>query len=155
MSATPAAFTAGERGFLGLNGADVTGKWRFTWRHAAGSFLVVGARSWRAHHPPEQCLAGAGLDLAGIGTELIDPDFPVRVVAVAGQGPRASYWFQALDRKTDDHAARVFDGLRREREWLMISVLLDDPKALNPADWRELHRQLAHAGDTLLRQSGG
>lgn len=150
MAAAAVAFTPTEARFLGTNGADYSGKWRFTWRGAAGSFLVVAARSWRAHHPPEQCLAGAGLDLAGIGTRLVAAGFPVRVVDVAGEGSRASYWYQSLTHKTDDHAARVWDGLRGDREWLMISILLDRPADFAAPDVKALHLALGAAAESLL-----
>lgn len=157
MDLEPAALTAIERQFLDGNGAHYTRKWRFTWRgQLTGSVLLVAARSWRAHHPPEQCLAGAGHPLAGLETTVIADRFPLRVVRMArpgGSGPRATYWFQSATYRTDDHTARVWDSLHGERPWLMVSLLFDQEIALDAPDVRALHLELSAAAAPLVGRS--
>lgn len=155
---TPTEPTPVERGYLDGNGAWFIGKWRFFWRGGVtGSLLVVGASSWRAHHRPEQCLAGSGQSVTAIETHLIRPNLPIRVVHLARgdghSGPRATYWFQSADSSTDDHAERVWDGLRANRPWVLVSLLFDGEVALTSDMVRDLHLQLAKSMRELVAPS--
>lgn len=148
----PETLTQKERLFLGANGAAFQKKWRFRSRGQSGSLLVVGSRSWRAHHPPEQCLAGAGHALAASETRLLAPDFPVRFVHFAGEGDQvhAAYWFQTRGYRTADHAARVFAGLKDNGPWLMVSLLFDQPLAGDDLSLTMTLKDLAAAANDLL-----
>jgi hypothetical protein len=83
---------------------------------------TVIADTFRAHHPPEQCLQGSGLAVQDARTWLVAPQMPVRVLRLRGRQGSALYWFQSRTRVTDDFAARVW---ARDDRWAMVSVLFD------------------------------
>jgi hypothetical protein len=80
-----------------------------------------------------------GLSIDDSRTHLVAPDFPVRFVSLGdGDGHglvSATYWFQSVDRTTDDHATRMWADLAPERDrWVLVTVLFDkvrDPGAAN------------------------
>jgi exosortase O len=120
--------TAQETDLFGRFGAREVAKHRFSARGVRGSILTVSSRSWRAHHPPELCLAGNGFEL-GSTTELrLATGDVARIVALDQDRRAAVYWFQSPTRTTGDLLERVqgevFGG---ERRWVLVSVLLERP----------------------------
>jgi exosortase O len=105
----------------------------------SGSMILITSTTWRAQHRPERCFEVYGLSLDDSRTHLVAPDFPIRFVSLGygdGRGlMSATYWFQSLDRVTDDYATRMWADLapRRDR-WVLVTILFDrvhDPHAAN------------------------
>lgn len=122
----PIALTAAEAGLFARVGQTIATKHRFTWRGHAGSLLAVHSTSWRAHHAPEICLAGAGHRIDVLQSWSLAPDRTLRVATLDGGACTALYWYQSRTRTTDDLLARVFADLHRgEAEWVMVSILVE------------------------------
>lgn len=141
LETTPLPLTAAERDLFGRHGGRAV-KRRFTWDGLSGALLVVQATSWRAHHPPEVCLAGAGLRVEAIAPRT--HPFPLRWITLDGR--RAAYWFQAPGQTTDDLLRRTWAEVGRgARRWAMVSLVFDAPIA--PARVEPLHRAVHAAVD--------
>jgi exosortase O len=117
--------------WLTRDGAESAERRRFEWRGISGSMILITSSTWRAHHRPERCFEVYGLSLDDSRTHLVNPDFPLRFVALGnGTGHSllsATYWFQSTDRTTDDYATRIWADLAPERErWVLVSILFDD-----------------------------
>jgi exosortase O len=113
-----------------------------------GVVAVVPSADWRAQHPPEWCLAAAGVRVGRIRTMLVGGE----AVRVASAGDHtAIWWFQSRDRATDDLAVRVWHGvLDPDEPWVLVSLLLAgdaDPTRPDLAD--ALAALRAHVGAQL------
>lgn len=96
-----------------------------------GSLLAVKSRSFRAHHPPEICLASSGVSIAGLHAVPLGGGDDVRVAAADGGRRTAIYWFQSPTRVTADLAARIWsEASFGERRWVQVSIIVDAPLSL-------------------------
>jgi exosortase O len=143
----PLPLTPDQVDWLTRGGAQSADRRRFEWRSISGSMILITSTSWRAQHRPERCFEVYGLSLEDSRTQVIDPDFPLRLVSLSyGAGQRrlsAAYWFQSLSHTTDDYGARVWAdlALRRER-WVLVTVLFDSVQDARAADSQALYRAL-------------
>lgn len=129
LAASPEPLSDAEAGLYGRHGGTAS-KWRLSWQGHQASLLVVHATSWRAHHPPEQCLCGNGLSIDSDLPLRLRPDFPVRWLQVDGGRAAAVYWFQSPGRQLNDLAARIAADLRGdEHRWALVTVMVDRPPA--------------------------
>ena len=149
----PMPLTPGEIEWLTRGGAESADRRRFEWRGATGSMILIPSPSWRAHHRPERCFEVYGFSIDGSSTHLVDPDFPLRLVSLGdGDGHdllSAAYWFQSVNRTTDDYGTRIWADLPPERDrWVLVTILFDavhDPYATDiRALYRALHDAVAH-----------
>jgi exosortase O len=135
LATEPWTLTPGEQKWLADSGVETAERWRFEWRGLKGSLLLVTSDTWRAHHRPERCFEVYGLTVEGSRTELVAPDFPVRLLSLGSGKNRellsAAYWLQSAGQTTDDYAARIWADLapRRER-WVLVTILFD--RAVDP-----------------------
>jgi exosortase O len=143
LAVTPLPLKPDEIEWLTRDGAESAERLRFEWRSVTGSMLLITSKTWRAHHRPERCFEVYGLSLDDSRAHLVAPDFPVRFVSLGGgQRPlSATYWFQSVNRTTDDYATRIWAdsstalgaGLAPRREpWVLVTILFDgaqDPRA--------------------------
>lgn len=150
LDAEAVSLTRQEADLFVRNGAGRAGKWRFSWGGIRGSMLLVYSDSWRAHHPPELCLQGAGLTIGESSTYLVRPDFPLRTLEIDEGERSAAYWFQSSDRATDDFSSRTWSGIREDDGWVLVSVLLDGPRDPAQPAVRSLYEALhAAVGESL------
>jgi exosortase O len=140
LKAEPWKLTPGEQKWLAQSGVEAAERWRFEWRGLTGSLLMVTSDTWRAHHRPERCFEVYGLTVEGSRTELVAPDFPVRLLSL-GSGKNgallpAAYWLQSAGQTTDDYATRIWADLAPQRErWVLVTILFDgavDPGSNGP-----------------------
>ena len=128
------------------DGADAADRWRFQHGSLSGSMLFVVASNWHAHHFPEGCFAGSGLDTQESRTVLVSADFPVRwltMTAPDGSLYTAVYWFQSPATITDDYATRIWDDLRFQRnEWVLVSALFDGTAEFHSAETQQFLQDL-------------
>jgi exosortase O len=104
-----------------------------------GSLIAVFSRSFRAHHPPEICLAGSGVRVEGLRAVSLGGADTVRVAAADGGRRTAIYWFQSPARTTGDLASRIWDDVRgHERRWVQISIVVDAPLSVDSPEGRAL-----------------
>ncbi len=114
-------------------------KRRFHAGAASGSLLAVFSRSFRAHHPPEVCLAGSGVHVEGLRAVALEGGATVRVAAADGGRRTVVYWFQSPDRTTADLASRVWDEVRgHESRWVQVSLIVDAPLDVASPEGRAL-----------------
>lgn len=139
LTTKPWPLSSGEREWLQQTGAQAVERQRFTWRGITGSILLVTSTSWRAHHRPERCFEVYGLGVDESHTDLVAPDFPVRLLSLGASAKDASgensatllsaaYWLQAEGQITDDYARRIWDDLSPHRQkWVLVTILFDAP----------------------------
>ncbi|MCB9076696.1 MAG: exosortase O [Anaerolineaceae bacterium] len=146
----PMPLTPDEFEWLTRDGAESADRHRFEWRGLTGSMILITSSTWRGHHRPERCFEVYGLSLEDSQTQLINPDFPLRVVSL-GYGDKAAqlsavYWFQSAHRTTDDYATRMWADLDPGRErWVLVSMLFDDHHDPAAGDLSELYTALHQA----------
>lgn len=147
LTLTPLDMTPGEQALIFDLDGVLARKWQFQSRTTpalTGSFLIVGSRSFRAHHAPEVCLAAGGLKVSDMRrTELPGPPpFPLRVISAASPdnpGRRtAFYWFQSAHETSDSLLVRTLstfslDRGKRQAPWALVTVLLDGPAEASDA----------------------
>jgi exosortase O len=152
----PWALTPGEQRWLAESGVETAERWRFEWRGLKGSLLMVASDTWRAHHRPERCFEVYGLTVEASRTELVAPDFPVRLLSL-GSGKNsdllaAAYWLQSPAQATDDYAARIWADLAPQRErWVLVTILFDhavDPGSDAPQALYTALRDVVHTSLT-------
>jgi exosortase/archaeosortase family protein len=143
-----------EIDWLTRGGAESADRRRFEWRGITGSMMLITSQTWRAHHRPERCFEVYGLSLDDSHTYLITREFPLRFVSLSygnSRGPlSATYWFQSVDRTTDDYATRIWADLAPERDqWVLVTILFDgvhDPSTADlQAFYSALHAGVAHS----------
>jgi exosortase O len=154
------ALTEGEQSLYFQHGGVLARKWRFTQgdpdKKRTGSLLFVMSRSFRAHHPPEVCLAASGLRVDGmrrvhVGATTATP-FTVRLLGIESGARAAFYWFQSRHQTTDSLLIRTFDDLRpRRRPWMLVAVLFDGPQDAQDATLQALLASLHQSVSTLLQ----
>ena len=137
LATEPMPLRPDEIAWLIRGGAESAERRRFDWRGITGSMLLLTSRTWRAQHRPERCFEVFGLSLNDSHTVLVAPDFPVRFISLGESNGRgllsAIYWFQSVDRTTDDYGARMWADLSPQRNrWILVTLLFDrvhDPSA--------------------------
>ncbi len=131
------ALTPAEQRFFGEYPGVVATKDQFQFQGISGSFLRVASPSWRAHHAPELCLLGNGFQidhserrwLQAEQRSSLSPDFPSRWLSLNQGQWTAVYWFQAAHQTTDDFLVRLWQEItHREQNWVLVSLLLDQPQ---------------------------
>jgi exosortase O len=150
LAAEPWMLTPGEQKWLAKSGVETAERWRFEWRGLKGSLLLVASATWRAHHRPERCFEVYGLTVESSRTDLVMPDFPVRLLSL-GHGPNrellsAAYWLQSPEQVTDDYATRIWADLAPQRtRWVLVTVLFDRAVDPSTAETRALYTALRGA----------
>jgi exosortase O len=71
LASEPFPLKAHELEWLAQDGAESAERRRFVWRGVTGSVLLIPSTTWRAHHNPERCFAGAGLGITLSQTHLV------------------------------------------------------------------------------------
>jgi exosortase O len=147
----------GEMEWLSQAGILSADRWRFQWQmppdsetstpRLSGSMLFVSSATWRAHHRPEYCLEIYGLSTNRSFTNLVAPDFPVRLLVLdigrQKEVMSAAYWLQSPDQTTDDFATRVWADLAPQRQrWVLVTILFDQAIDLQSAQAKALYRSL-------------
>ena len=152
--------TTDEIWWLTKDGAESADRRRFQWGNVSGSMLLVTSQTWRAHHRPERCFEVKGLAVDDLRTHLVDPDFPIRIVAL-GQGNQhnthsAVYWFQSTAQITADYGTRMWADVAPKRQrWVLVALLFDDNRPPDRAALAPFYQAVAAAVDTGLAQRGG
>ncbi len=153
LSVTPLPLSQQDLDWFRKDGAESAERWTVSWRGLTGSMMFISSTTWRAQHRPERCFEVYGLKLEDSSTQLVAPDFPVRLVSL-GQSdqPRlyqATYWFQSKDHTTDDYGVRLWADLAPIRSrWVLVTILFDgapDPAAPDTRDlYLALHDVVRH-----------
>jgi exosortase O len=130
LQTTPQPLSPKEIKWLASEGTEIVERRRFQLGELSGSMILITSTSWRAQHQPERCFEVYGLKPEESLSLLVAPDFPLRALSL-GDGKQhhlfsAAYWFQSLDRTTDDYGARMWADLSpQRRQWVMVTVLFD------------------------------
>jgi exosortase O len=142
--------------WLTRGGAESADRRRFEWRDITGSMILITSTTWRAQHRPERCFEVYGLSVDDSRTHLVTPDFPVGFVSLGDDDHvllSATYWFQSVDRTTDDYATRIWADLAPERErWVLVTILFDSVHDPHAADMQAFYIALH---DTVARSLEG
>jgi exosortase O len=121
-------------------------KRRFRAGGVSGSFLAVFSTSFRAHHPPEVCLAGSGVHVEALRAVAVGDGDTVRTAAADGGHRTVVYWFQSPTRTTGDLAARVWEDVSgKERRWVQVSILVEGRLDVESPEGRALVADLRAA----------
>jgi exosortase O len=150
LHTTPQPLSPKEIKWLATEGTEFVERRRFQWGELNGSMILITSTSWRAQHQPERCFEVYGLKPDESLTLLVAPNFPLRALSL-GDGNlhnlfSAAYWFQSLDRTTDDYGARMWADLSPQRQpWVMVTILFDRNLDLRTAQVQSLFSAL-HAG---------
>lgn len=147
MTSAPWPLTPQEQRWLSDSGVQTADRWRFVWRGQPGTLMLVQSSTWRAHHNPERCFEVFGLSVESDRTDLLAPDFPVRLLTLGGSARRelvsAAYWLQSRDQTTDDFATRIWADLTPQpQNWVMVTILFDDLIDSQSADTHALYAQI-------------
>ena len=130
----PVDLNQGEREIFDRFGAHAQ-----KWRIPGGSLIAVQSptlTAFRAHHPPEVCLLGAGLRVVTAQNVWIGPQAQARLltlnarqaVASADSAPQthaALYWFQSANRSTPDILSRIAAQIWRPQPWVLVTLIHD------------------------------
>ncbi|MGD9091927.1 MAG: exosortase O [Anaerolineales bacterium] len=152
LVAEPWPLTQREKEWVIRSGVKGVDRWRFQWHNQTGSMIFVTSTTWRAHHRPERCFEVYGLTVDRSYTQLISPDFPVRLLSLRGGGKdglfSAAYWLQSAEQTTDDYATRIWSDLAPQRQrWVLVTVLFDeaiDPESPDVLELYEALQQIVH-----------
>lgn len=152
LSATPLALTPTEAALFSRLGARAD-KHRVALGDLRGSLLLVMSEEPRAHHPPELCLASAGLHIDAVSTAA-GPGFPLRRLRLRhDERPlTAVYWYQSRRRTTANFLARLGASLAGDRAFVLVSLLLDDERS---AEDSALGALLQHIHGAVARSLQG
>lgn len=122
--AEPVPLTSAEDDLLARFAEGRVAKLRLRLADGSAGLLLVESRSWRSHHPPELCLAGAGHRLSSVSEREIWPGFRVRFARLDEGHSFHVSWFQAKDTTHADLVGRivaqVFDP---NTPFVMVSVV--------------------------------
>lgn len=144
-----------ERGLFSRVGHTTATKHRFTWQGHTGSVLAVHSTSWRAHHAPEVCLAGAGHTIDRLETWTTGPRDALRVATLDGGQRTALYWYQSRTRTTAELLTRVLAELTGdEPEWVMVSILVEGRWPVDAPQTRDLSAFIRASVDDALAARG-
>lgn len=148
----PAPLTAAESGLFERTGGTFAEKHHFRSGPLAGTVLFVLTTRWRAHHPPELCLASAGARIDALETVSFGPGRELRVARLDGGRRTALYWFQSEQRTTGELLDRVLSDLRGEGpRWMLVTVLLETGSGSEP-QLREVFERFFHIARAALAE---
>ncbi|HEY9602887.1 MAG TPA: exosortase O [Allocoleopsis sp.] len=151
MVSEPIPLTPGERSFFDNYPSIVPDKQRFVLGNLSGSILVVANTTWRTYHPPELCLLSSGLKINQMEKKQLTPAVPARWLSVADGKYSAAYWFQSPKQTTDDFLSRLWSEVtRRQKNWLLVSVLFDRPLSPDSSEIRNFTTTIHNAIDHSL-----
>lgn len=111
------------------------------YRASIVTVYAATADSFRAHHPPEVCLASLGLSLQSAQLLSFAPAHTARwlTLLAAPSDPvphTAVYWFQSATRSTPDLLPRLLGQLllpsAHVTPWLLVTVLFSPPSPTQP-----------------------
>jgi exosortase O len=142
MKTTPLTLTDAERGLLGRVGGSTAEKLAFDNGTLAGTAVFIATDRFRAHHPPEICLASAGARIDVLEDLSFGPNRDARLATLDRGARTALYFYQSGEHTTGDMLERLRrDLLGGERRWVLVSILIDRPvPAADPA-LAELYEQ--------------
>jgi exosortase O len=121
--------TVAEQRFFDNTSAIVPEKRRFGLGELSGSILLVSSTSWASYHPPELCFVGSGLKVDRTQRKWLTPNVLARWLSLRDGKLSATYWFQSPEQTTDDFLSRLWSQVtRRQKNWVMVSVLFDSSK---------------------------
>lgn len=152
IAASPLPLTVAEEDLFRRFGGSAD-KRAFRMGALSGSLLAVKSRSFRAHHPPEICLASSGVRIEDLRAVSLGQGADVRVASADGGRRTAIYWFQSPTRVTADLAARVWaEASFGERRWVQISIIVDAPLSLNSPEGLALVARIRAAAARALAE---
>lgn len=126
MHSEPLQLTAIEKDFFANYEGAIAQKSRFEWQNLTGSILLVSSNSMQAYHAPELCLVGNGFKVNAMQQKQLSPKVLGRWLSINNGTMAAAYWFQSPKHTTDDFWTHLWGRItRKERLWVMISVLFD------------------------------
>ena len=138
ISTETLSLTETEAKFFDNQNTPLVEKLRFTTNNLSGSMLIVGSNTWQAHHPPELCLAGNGLKIDTMRSQLINNRINARWLSLQNGALSATYWFQSSDKTTDDFISRLGDYITHSNKtWVLVSVLFDHPENPNSTEIKD------------------
>jgi exosortase/archaeosortase family protein len=153
MVSKPIPLTPGERSFFDNYPSIVPDKQRFVLGNLSGSILVVANTTWRTYHPPELCLLSSGLKINQMEKKQLTPAVQARWLSVADGKYSAAYWFQSPKQTTDDFLSRLWSEVtRRQKNWLLVSVLFDRPVSPDSSEIRNFTTTIHDAIDHTLKK---
>ncbi len=123
------SLTEAEQSFFDNTSTAVPEKRRFILGELSGSILLVPGTSWNSYHPPELCFVGSGLKVDRTERKWLTPNVIARWLSLQNGKLSATYWFQSPGQTTDDFLSRLWSQVtRRQKTWVMVSVLFDSSK---------------------------
>jgi exosortase O len=126
-------------------------KKRFELGDVSGSLLLVSTTSWQAHHAPELCLTGNGLEVDEMTKKQLTKKVKGRWLSINHNQANAAYWFQSSSRTTDEFLDRFWsDVSRQEKSWTLVSVLFDRSVSSDASEVQTLVNDL-HQGIIALQ----
>jgi exosortase O len=126
-------------------------KRRFVSGDLSGSILMVANTTWRTYHPPELCLLATGLKVNRMEKKSLTPAVQARWLSLADGKYSAAYWFQSPKQTTDDFLSRLWsDVTRRQKNWVLISVLFDRSLSPDSTEIRNFTTTIHNAIDQSL-----
>lgn len=143
--------SAAEHTFFDNYPSIVPEKRRFVSGGLSGSILMVANTTWRTYHPPELCLLASGLEVNRIERKSLTPAVQARWLSLADGKYSAAYWFQSPKQTTDDFLSRLWsDVTRRQKNWVLISVLFDRSISPDSSQIRDFTTTIHEAIDYSL-----
>jgi len=143
--------SAAEHRFFDNYPSIVPEKRRFVSGDLSGSILMVANTTWRTYHPPELCLMATGLKVDRMEKKSLTPAVQARWLSLGDGKYSAAYWFQSPKQTTDDFLSRLWsDVTRRQKNWVLISVLFDRSLSPDSTEIRNFTTTIHNAIDQSL-----
>jgi exosortase O len=128
-------------------------KRRFVLGDLSGSILVVANTTLGTYHPPELCLLGTGFKVDRMETKRLTPTVQARWLSLGNSKLSATYWFQSPTQTTDDFLSRFWSDItRRQKNWVLVSVLFDRSVRPDSSEIREFATTIHHAINHSLKK---
>jgi exosortase O len=172
LAVQPAPLSAAELEWIRQGGAETSDRYTFHWQDPAqaaadgeaaapvsGTVMLLTSRTWRGQHQPERCFEGFGLTVQESYTTLLQPDFPLRSLALSAPGApgrvSAVYWLQSASQTTDDFGLRIWADLGPKREtWVLVTLLFDREYDLHSPELADLLAAVHAATGRSLLEGG-
>lgn len=144
--------SAAEHRFFDSYSSLLPEKRRFVSGDVSGSILIVANTTWRTYHPPELCLMGTGLKIDHMEKKSLTSAVQARWLSLGNGKHSATYWFQSPTKTTDDFLSRLWsDVTRRQKNWVLISVLFDRSLSPDSSEVRDFTTSIHDAIDQSLK----